>query len=391
MGNLIQLLFTCGNYFRDKNIELVTDAHFGHFVPVAYLRLWKVFVTSSFLAKQRIGISAIKELSNDKLNEQQLNALLTGVEEDLKEGNVDEVDSETESDDSAVGQSDPKRKVVKLLSRAKTNMDFFEKKISLKPKGSYKVWMTTFQILPERSISLYLHAINDSKPVYRISTRYAALPLVELNVTANNDETGRKEKVSVLTTQAHRCFRKKMAFNDKSDSKRSRIALSAKHYRRWPQKLVAKTLEDCIINAYANYLLDPSCPVESWPTFLYNLVQEFIDSGEDMRVRRKKDDVRFKSLHDRGIKRPRPASPVVLRRGINCPGDSLAKIKEVPRISRTKQCAFCGRRCAPYKCRSCNMHLCMKTPKKSEDGKIYPVNGPCCFLRHHGFSSFPKG
>jgi len=118
-------------------------------------------------------------------------------------------------------------------------------------------------------------------------------------------------------------------------------------------------------------------------------VQEFIDSGEDMRVRRKKDDVRFKSLHDRGIKRPRPASPVVLRRGINCPGDSLAKIKEVPRISRTKQFAFCGRRCAPYKCRSCNMHLCMKTPTAKEDGTTYPANGPCCYLRYHGITSFP--
>ena len=212
MGNLIQLLFTCGNYFRDKNIELVTDAHFGHFVPVAYLRLWKVFVTSSFLAKQRIGLSGIKELSKEKLNKQQLNTLLRSIEEDEKEDKVDEDDSETESDDSAVGESEQKQKVVKLLSRAKTNMDFFEKQISLKPKGSYKVWKTTFQIIPNRSVSLYLHAINDSKPVYRISTRYAALPLVEMNVTANNDETGRKEKVSILTTEAHRCFRKKNGF-----------------------------------------------------------------------------------------------------------------------------------------------------------------------------------
>ena len=39
IGNLVQLLFTCGNYFRYKDTELITDAHFGHFVPVAYLRL----------------------------------------------------------------------------------------------------------------------------------------------------------------------------------------------------------------------------------------------------------------------------------------------------------------------------------------------------------------
>ena len=136
MGNLIKLLFTCGNYFRDKNIQLVTDAHFGHFVPVAYLRLWKVYVTSSFLAKQRIGISGIKKLSKDKLSGQQLNTLLRSVEEDENEDKNDETNSETELDDSAVGQSEQKQKVVKYPSRAKTSIQFFGKQISLKPKGS---------------------------------------------------------------------------------------------------------------------------------------------------------------------------------------------------------------------------------------------------------------
>ena len=153
--------------------------------------------------------------------------------------------------------------------------------------------MTKFQIIPNISVNLYLHAINDSKPVYRIATRYAALPLVDMNVTANNEETSKKEKVSILITGAHRCFRKKIGFNDQSDRKRSRIAQSAKHCRRWPQKLVTKTLEDCIINGFSNYLLDPSCPVVSWPTFLYNLVQEYIDSAEDMRLRSPKDKVQF--------------------------------------------------------------------------------------------------
>ena len=38
MGNLIQLIFCCGEYFRGKDIELVTDSHCGHLVPIAYLR-----------------------------------------------------------------------------------------------------------------------------------------------------------------------------------------------------------------------------------------------------------------------------------------------------------------------------------------------------------------
>ena len=35
MGKIIQLLFTCGDYLRNKDIELVTDSHFGHIVPKA--------------------------------------------------------------------------------------------------------------------------------------------------------------------------------------------------------------------------------------------------------------------------------------------------------------------------------------------------------------------
>ena len=34
MGNLVQLLFMCGEYFRGKNVELVTDSNFGHLVPI---------------------------------------------------------------------------------------------------------------------------------------------------------------------------------------------------------------------------------------------------------------------------------------------------------------------------------------------------------------------
>ena len=74
-----------------------------------------------------------------------------------------------------------------------------------------------------------------------------------------------------------------MGFNDGSDRMRKIIGLSGKYYRSWPKHLVAKTLEDAIINSYANYLLDPNCPVEPFTTFLFWAVQEFIDSGANLR------------------------------------------------------------------------------------------------------------
>ena len=39
MGNLIMLIFMSGDYFRYKDLEMVSDSHFGHLVPVAFLRL----------------------------------------------------------------------------------------------------------------------------------------------------------------------------------------------------------------------------------------------------------------------------------------------------------------------------------------------------------------
>ena len=89
-------------------------------------------------------------------------------------------------------------------------------------------------------------------------------------------------------------------------------------------------------------------------------------------------------------KKPRPGSDKQLIRGSKCAGGmSIASFKEVPREKRTRQCAFCGRQRASHMCRSsCGAHLCDKTPK-TMNGKRFPKNGPCCFLRYHGITSFP--
>ena len=149
-------------------------------------------------------------------------------------------------------------------------MKFFEQQLSLKPKGFYKVWQAIFRLSRTgRETKLFLHAVNDSKPVYRISTKYAGLPKQSLQITDRDLVTGKKVKQIVETSPAHSAFRKLMGFNDQSDAKRSLIGLSAKYYKNWPKHLVAKSIEDAIINGYLDYLLDPSCSIEPWPVFLY--------------------------------------------------------------------------------------------------------------------------
>ena len=89
-------------------------------------------------------------------------------------------------------------------------------------------------------------------------------------------------------------------------------------------------------------------------------------------------------------KKPHPGKDNTLKIGENCPAkSSYAAIREVPIKLRTKQCAFCGRRHAKFVCRGCHMHLCVQRPKNSR-GIKYPANGPGCFFRFHGVSSFPR-
>ena len=160
---------------------------------------------------------------------------------------------------------------------------------------------------------------------------------------------------------AHYLFRKKMGFNDASDAKRSHMGLSKRQYMRQPQKLTAKSLEDLHINGYANYLLDPNCPIEPQPVFLLKLVQEYIDSGANMRERRPVD---FKSSHHQSLKRPRAGEEKTLQIEDKCKGGhSSTSIKYLPYHKRSAHCAFCVRRRVMVKCRSCRTHLFHKNAR----------------------------
>ena len=235
----------------------MTDAHFGHLVPVAFLSFWNVFVTASFNAKTRKGISNIEELSTRKLSKEEIQELkhVEEVEEEKDPLDIESSDSEY----GHTGYDKPKKKKSKAF---KSRLQFFENQLTLEEKGGYRVWQTVLSILGRRKAVIYLHAINDSKPVYRITTRYAALPLVPLIMTAYDQQKEVKVHKEIQTTGAHKCFRENMGFNDQSDAKRSLLKLSSKYYPHWPKHMLGKTIEDAIINSYLNYLLDPNCITE---------------------------------------------------------------------------------------------------------------------------------
>ena len=385
MGNLLQLVFSCNDYFRFKDIELVTDSHFGHITPIVYSRFWKLFVTSSFTVSQRIGISSIEELSKTKLGKPERDALLKKLrEEDVK----DPSDTDSTTDVSDYCENVIKKK--KSYRGLKSKQHFFERRLAQKEKGTYQVWKANVKPLPSIQVSLYLHAVNDSKPVYRISNRYAAQPPAPMNMTQLDPSTGRKTLVEKTTSSAHKCFRMKMGFNDGSDRLRSTIGLSGKYYRSWPKHLLAKILEDAIINSYANYLLDSACTVEPFTVFFIWLVQELLESGDNLRKRLARTTM-LKRTHRRGSKRPVPGSDAALQTGENCRGGIYSgAIRKLLLEKRTKKCQFCGRTKAKFKCRSCGAHLCMDTPREIEGGTKFRANGPVCFLRFHGINAYPR-
>ena len=393
IGNLSQLLFSCGDYFRYRNTELVTDSHFGHLVPLSYLRLWKVFATSSFTASTRIGVN-IPELDNKELSETEKKDLWTSTigREVLKniakissdsDENIEEWEPLDEKDES------PNKTTMKRVF--KTRLKLFETYMNLHKKGFSKVWKTMFSVGEVTKVTIFLHAIKDSKICYRISTRYGGLPKVAMTVTDRVENESKKKKLVVQTTGAHKCFRLNMGFNDQSDAKRHHLGLSAKEYKSWPQHILGKLLEDVIINGYCDYLIDPSCKVESWPDFIYWLVDELLESGEDMRRNKMNmpntPEVKFRSSHSTPKKQV-AGSDSALRVGERCSGQKSMKcIKWLPPHLRKKQCVFCGRKKAQYKCRACKMHLCLQI-SKDKPGLRYRTDGPTCFLRFHGIDSF---
>ena len=225
MGNLLQLVFQCDQYFRYKNIELITDSHFGHLVPIAFCRLWGIHCTSSALVTRK-GLSKISFLSKKKLTKEEIKVK-------LEEENTEQAQEKKRSDpflqienskEQILEYAEKKKKTRGLL----TECDFYEHNLMKSPKGSYTVHKTNFNVGEHLNVPVYLHVVWDSKVVYRISTKYAAKPSVPLEMVVK--ENNKKQKVIAQTSEAHMTFRTQLGHNDQSDGKRALIGLSSRFY-----------------------------------------------------------------------------------------------------------------------------------------------------------------
>ena len=138
------------------------------------------------------------------------------------------VTSESESDAKPYAEKRNVRKGKKFIRGCS-----FLKEIWVRSQKELKVWVSEYRLLDLLRVTIFLHAVNDSKPVFRISNKYAALPAAKMNITKVNPETGKKISEEISTSPAHKSFRYNMGYNDQSDAKRSYIGLSSKYYKRY--------------------------------------------------------------------------------------------------------------------------------------------------------------
>ena len=74
-------------------------------------------------------------------------------------------------DTDSAEEEDAENKRKTMFRYDTTRLKLFEKELSQKPKGAYKVWMSELPVLSNLKTKIYLHAVHDSKIVYRISNR----------------------------------------------------------------------------------------------------------------------------------------------------------------------------------------------------------------------------
>ena len=131
IGNLMQLMYSCGEYFRFKDIEFVADSHFGHLAPIVYLRLWKIFATMSFNTT-RLGISSIEELSQKQLEQDERKQLVETL-------NIEPHEPDEILDMDIRDYAEPAQAKKKKYRALKSRIHFFEEKLRRESKGAFRV------------------------------------------------------------------------------------------------------------------------------------------------------------------------------------------------------------------------------------------------------------
>ena len=193
---------------------------------------------------------------------------------------------------------------------------------------------------------------------------------------------------------------------DQSDVKSKVLSLTRESVSVWHRKQLAFLCETAIINAHANYCLDPSTTPEHFTEWHNKFVDELLNMSKNYRKVKQKRPVipeesskKRKRPHRKKVstpnKRRRKASPygTPTKAGLACYGSkNLAIYLDLDTSSRWKRCRFCGKKGVIYKCSACGEYFCLTQPTDmiipgSDPPRRYPANGFFCWHYLHGYSS----
>ena len=229
-------------------------------------------------------------------------------------------------------------------------------------------------------------------------------------VDSGEKEVKTKSRVQATVSKVHELFRKKLGYVDQSDVKATVQGLTAEMDPKWYQNQLKFLIESAVSSCHANYNLDSSVAKrEAFTEFHNQLLVELLEKSKNYRKYKMKKKRGFpspapKSDSRRSHKRHKssPARHRVEREygyptkeGLTCPGrKNLAAF--LRRTTKRMTCQFCGKRNKnSYFCVACGGYFCLKAPENITDPLSQPqrnfrIDGPFCWHRYHGYSTFAE-
>ena len=95
--------------------------------------------------------------------------------------------------------------------KLKSRLGIFERDLLSNPKGHFKVWKAPIKVAEIFKVDLFLHAVVDSKVCYRLSTKYAPNPSVQMALTVLDPSTNKNARSRLEHHKHIKHFGKKWA------------------------------------------------------------------------------------------------------------------------------------------------------------------------------------
>ena len=260
--------------------------------------------------------------------------------------------------------------------------------------------------MEDLTLHLCLTAVQDSKICWRIDNyfgpEYKALMRFWDREEEKFADVMKKSWFTNEVALSHYIFRNYMGAVDQSDVKSHIIRLTRETVSVWHRKQLAFLCETAIVNAHANYCLDPSAPSEHFAEWFKKFCSELLKMSRNYRKVKTKPATptpKASRRHRKKVATPRKKRRLLspygspTEAGIACHGSkNLAIWLEFNPKRSWKRCRFCGKKGVQFSCSACGETFCLAQPTHliqpgSHPERHFPANGLMCWHYLHGYTS----